>query len=502
MARTLGAAQFGAFSLAYVTYAFALNASRGLATDPLMVRFSGTDLPTWRRAVASCTGTAAVVGLVAGACVLAAAALLGGTTRAAFFALGLTLPGLLLQDSWRYSFFALGRGSQAFLNDMVWASALVPALVFLRVTGHANVFWFVFAWGAAAAVAAAVGPLQARVIPRLSRHEEWVSRHRDLGPRYLAENTANSGSNQLRTYGVGLILGLAAVGYVQAAITLMGPFMVIFFGMSLVTVPEAARILRGSPRHLPLFCLLVSGGLALLGLAWGVALLVALPQGLGALAAGPDMAASLPAGAAAHDFRRRRVRHCWRHCGPARPGSRAAQPARDGPRVGRLCRLWPGGGRYRRSRRDDAGCRSCDMDRRAAVVVGAARGRCTSPARCVHVTFSGLTVRPRAIAGPRRLPGFALAGRWICSPPKAVGSAALWRPCPRRPLAAQPATPLAGKLRPRRQLEPRYVRIPDCPRSAAVTAGRAAPPGSTIARSRRESLGLMQARCMSLCARR
>ena len=44
IARTLGAVQYGAFSLAYVTYAFALNASRGLATDPLLVRFSGTDL--------------------------------------------------------------------------------------------------------------------------------------------------------------------------------------------------------------------------------------------------------------------------------------------------------------------------------------------------------------------------------------------------------------------------------------------------------------------------
>jgi O-antigen/teichoic acid export membrane protein len=39
IARELGATQYGAFSLAYVTYAFALNASRGLATDPLMVRF-------------------------------------------------------------------------------------------------------------------------------------------------------------------------------------------------------------------------------------------------------------------------------------------------------------------------------------------------------------------------------------------------------------------------------------------------------------------------------
>ena len=99
---------------------------------------------------------------------LTAAALLDGTVRGAFLALGLTLPGLLLQDSWRYSFFALGRGSQAFLNDTIWAVALLPALVFLRVTGHADVFWFVFAWGAAAAVGAAAGPLQARVVPRLS----------------------------------------------------------------------------------------------------------------------------------------------------------------------------------------------------------------------------------------------------------------------------------------------------------------------------------------------
>src|SRR5271169_5647008 len=70
IARTLGAVQYGAFALAYVTYGFALNASRGLGTDPLLVRFSGTDLPTWKRAVARCTGTATVMGLVMGAIAL------------------------------------------------------------------------------------------------------------------------------------------------------------------------------------------------------------------------------------------------------------------------------------------------------------------------------------------------------------------------------------------------------------------------------------------------
>ena len=281
IARELGAVQYGAFGLAYVTYGFALNASRGLATDPLLVRFSGMNIPVWRRAVRSCTGTAAIVGLALGACVLGAAALLNGTTRLAFIALGLTLPGLLLQDSWRYAFFALGRGSQALLNDVIWAVAMVPALVVLKLTGHANVFWFVFAWGAAATAAAAIGPLQARVVPGLSRAAGWLWRQRDLGPRYLAEGTSNSGAVQLRTYGLGFILGLMPLGYLLAANTLMGPLQILIYGMGLVALPEAARILRRSPQHMPVFCGLLSAGLVLLGFVWGIALLVALPRGLG-----------------------------------------------------------------------------------------------------------------------------------------------------------------------------------------------------------------------------
>src|SRR5262245_1088601 len=286
VARTLGAEQFGAFSLAYVTYAFALTASRGLATDPLMVRFGGADPPTWRRAIVGCTGTAAAVGLAAGACVLAAAAVTHGPARQAFLALGLMLPALLLQDSWRYAFFVAGRGGQSFLNDVVWASALLPALVLVHVTGRENVFWFVFAWGTAAAIAAVVGVLQAGVLPRLSASREWLSQHRDLGLRYFAEGTSSSAANQMRTYGIGLILGLAAVGYMQAAYTLMGPLMVALFGTMAVVVPEATRVLRSSPQRLPRFCLIYGCTLAAAALGWGLVLMVALPRGLGDLALG------------------------------------------------------------------------------------------------------------------------------------------------------------------------------------------------------------------------
>jgi O-antigen/teichoic acid export membrane protein/capsular polysaccharide biosynthesis protein len=286
IARELGASKFGAFSLAYVTYSFALNASRGLATDPLLVRFSHTDAGTWRRAVANCTGTAVITGLVAGALALVAAQALSGATRLAFLALGITLPLLMLQDSWRYSFFAVGRGRQAFLNDTIWTVALLPALAILRFTHHDDVFFFILAWGLAAAVAALAGPFQARVVPSPSGAVSWMSKHRDLGPRYLAENTSNAGAAQLRTYGIGIIAGLAAVGYVQEAGLLMGPFLVVFMGISAVTVPEAARIVRRSPRYLLLYCLLVGCGLAVLALAWGGALVVALPRGLGNLLLG------------------------------------------------------------------------------------------------------------------------------------------------------------------------------------------------------------------------
>ena len=319
VARMLGAVQFGAFGLAYVTYAFVLNASRGLSTDPLMVRFSGADLPIWRRAVKDCTGTAMCVGLVAGSFVLGIAILLHGATREAFLALGLTLPGLMLQDSWRFSFFALGRGSRAFLNDMVWAVVLVPAMLLLRATGHANVFFCVLAWGGSAAAAAAIGPLQAHVMPKMSRTLSWLSKHRDLGPRYMAEGLSDSVANQLRSYGLGLMLGLAAVGYLQAAITLIGPMTIVFTGTSLVLIPEAARVLRRSPKHLLLFCQLTSVGLAGAGLAYGIVMLVALPKGLGSTLLG----------------------HMWRPTYPLMVPAILVLSARDwGPVQAQVCMPW------------------------------------------------------------------------------------------------------------------------------------------------------------------
>ncbi|MGR6974225.1 hypothetical protein ACU639_32295 [Streptomyces cynarae] len=283
VARSLGVTAFGVFSLAWVTYGVVLNVSRGLSTDPLVVRFSGVPDASWRGAVARSTGTALGVGTAMGAACLVVGLGLGGRLGPAFACLGVMLPGLLLQDAWRFAFFAAGNGRKAFVNDVVWGVALVPAMV--AAARVDTVAAFVLAWGASAAVAAAYGCLQSGIRPRMTEARGWLREQRDLGYRYLVENVSLSGASQLRAYGLGAIVGVGAVGAVRGAELLMGPFLAVLMGLSLVTVPEAARVLRQAPHRLGKFCLLLGGGQAAAALLWGGALLL-LPNRLGDLVLG------------------------------------------------------------------------------------------------------------------------------------------------------------------------------------------------------------------------
>jgi O-antigen/teichoic acid export membrane protein len=279
VARSLGATAFGIFSLTWVTYGVVLNVSRGLATDPLVVRFSGVPTASWRAAVSRTSGTALLVGLVAGGVSLLLGAALGSPVGTAFVALGLVLPALILQDSWRFAFFAAGQGRKAFTNDIVWAATLVPALIVAAES--ASVFRFVLAWGLSGAVAAAYGYVQARLLPQPAGAGMWLRQQRDLAPRYLVENLSISGASQLRMYGLGAIAGLADVGIVRGAELLLGPFLAVLMGLSLAAVSEAVRVLRRSPRRLPLFCLLLGMAQAIAALGWGLTLLFLLPDGIG-----------------------------------------------------------------------------------------------------------------------------------------------------------------------------------------------------------------------------
>ena len=281
VAGSVGVRELGAFAVAFAAYLLALAASRALATDALASWHDTGDIGAWRGAVASATGAAVVVGAVAGAGAVLASLPLSGSTGAALFGLGLTLPGLLLQDSWRSAFLTAGRGAQAFALDLVWALALLAAVALAAVTGHGSVGWLILAWGGSATLAGVAGAVQARLAPRVVWGPGWLRTSREGAARAFTGRLGWGGAGQLRLFGLAAVAGLAATGALWATELLLVPATAAVVGIVSVLGPAAAGELgRWSPRRLGRLCLQLGGLAALAVTAWGV-VLAALPDTVG-----------------------------------------------------------------------------------------------------------------------------------------------------------------------------------------------------------------------------
>lgn len=285
--RGTDAAGFGAFSLAFATYLVALNLSRAVATLPLTIRYSTVTTLVWRDGTAAATGTATALGIAIGlACVLVGLVVPYRPLADAFFGFGLMMPGLLLQDAWRYAFFAAGRGRAALVTDVTWACALVPLFAVIVATRLPIVVWATLAWGGAATAGGLAGIVVARLRPEPRRSKAWWQEHRDIAPRYVGEALVSTIAGQLTPFAVGYVGGLATVGVLRAGEFLLGPFNVLFMGIQLVAVPIGARAYAGRANDLVAFCRLLAVGFGAAAAAWGLAV-VLIPETVGLAIIGP-----------------------------------------------------------------------------------------------------------------------------------------------------------------------------------------------------------------------
>jgi hypothetical protein len=291
VARHVGVRELGAFSLVFTTYLMALGISRSLCSDPMMVRYSAAGEQAWREGAPQATGAAVGFGVAAGLGCLVLGAAVGGQIGTTFAVLGVTLPGLLLQDCWRFAFIASGRSGYAFVNDLIWAAVMFPVLGFALASGRDSLAWFTAAWGVAGCAAALGGVVQAGILPWPWNPLGWWRRHRDLNLRFLGEFGATSGISQLTKYGVGVVDSLATVGVLRAGELLIGPFYIMFMGGNSVVTAEGARILRRSPERLVQLSTLYSTVLAAATVAWGAAVLL-LPPTMGAFVLGSSWPAA------------------------------------------------------------------------------------------------------------------------------------------------------------------------------------------------------------------
>jgi O-antigen/teichoic acid export membrane protein len=283
VARSLDVAAFGAFGVGFVVYLLVLGVERGLVAQPLTIRTSAKH--EQRQDAAQAAGAALALGIVGGLGVVACGLAVRGETGIVLLTLGMFLPGLLLQDAWRFIFFTIAEPWHAAANDLMWLGAQGVLMGGMVMVGQASAATFTAAWAGAALLAGLYGIRQSGLRPDLGGAGDFVARHLDLGGRLTAEFLFQTGSTLLTTLVLGLIVGTAGLGSIRGVQTLFGPFYVLITGLMAAAVPEGSRLLARRSASLARLLRAMSAGLAASAVCWGFALLV-VPDRWGAAALG------------------------------------------------------------------------------------------------------------------------------------------------------------------------------------------------------------------------
>jgi O-antigen/teichoic acid export membrane protein len=280
VARQVTTSGLGAFGLAFTTYTITLGATRALCGEPLTVRFSATHHDDWRRGAADATGMALVLGVLAGVALVVASFLFSGTLGPSLLVLGVCMPGLMVQNTWRNAFFANLRGSYAFANDLVWTIAQLALVAAVLVVGVRSAPAFILAWAGAANVGAVFGIVQSGFLPRPGHARRWLFQHRDLGPRYLVEFIARNAAQSGAMYATAAFAGLGAAGALRGAQVVLGPLNIFNQGVTSPAITESVRMARKSPRRMLHAVTILAVFLVVVFAIWGVGMYM-LPASVG-----------------------------------------------------------------------------------------------------------------------------------------------------------------------------------------------------------------------------
>lgn len=280
IARQVSAEEFGAFATVYIVYVCAQGVNEGFHGEAFAVAYSAADADHRRSmlggAAASALGFGALLGLV---CAVAGV-FVPGPIGDLLPVLGLILPGLFLQDLWRFALFAERRPRAAASNDIVWGGGSTVAVIALAQTSYDTVGWFLAGWGAAGAAAALLGCFQLRVVPRLTSGRRWLPDHAGLGLRYAAEFLLLYGTTQVVVLFLGAVAGLDDVAKVRGAQILFGPIYALFAGVRVAATPLLVRRHADDPGATAALVRWLGAGLGLVTLAWGL-VVCNLPESVG-----------------------------------------------------------------------------------------------------------------------------------------------------------------------------------------------------------------------------
>lgn len=279
---------FGLFALCLAGYFIVLGVTRALTSEVLVLHFASTHHSVWRSNARDVTG--AVIGIGTTVALLGSLATVAGDQSILVLVFAASLPGALLQDCWRFVFFANRQGPSAVVNDAILLTLFAAILGLLRTPSASTV---VGSWGAAAGLSAALGCFQSRMQPNIRGTLRWFRAQRHTCSRFLGEFIASSGVTYLAMFGIAAVAGLATAGSIRAGFLVLGPLNVLELGIALIAVPEGVRLLRVAPHRFTRRTMVLGASLAAAAFVWGGALL-ALPDTVGKALVGSQWSDTRP----------------------------------------------------------------------------------------------------------------------------------------------------------------------------------------------------------------
>lgn len=282
VAASVSARAFGAFALVYAIYNVIVGLNSGLVSIPLIVRYSAAAPAQFLSATRASVGAALALGTLGGIGCLAVAPFTDASISAPLQALGVTLPGLLAQDAWRYSFVTGGRPARAAANDGLWIVLQLIGIGVVLASDSVSALSMVLVWGGSGCIAAAFGCWQTRALPQPSRAIAFLREQRRLTLRYGAEVVIHRSGSWIGVALIGAVGGLQVAGALRAALLLSGgPLNLLFVGATIAIASEGVRLLHRSPGRLPHAMRMLSVASAGLALAWSGGVLL-MPDSVGA----------------------------------------------------------------------------------------------------------------------------------------------------------------------------------------------------------------------------
>ncbi|MEZ0492486.1 hypothetical protein AB2L28_09585 [Kineococcus sp. TBRC 1896] len=283
VAKSVSDGDFGTFAIVFSIFAVAIGFFRALSTSPVAMRFAGADDREFGRVTGSSTGLVLAGSVAVGAGLVATGLLgpFGRVTSDSLVALGVVLPGLLMQDAWRQVLFARLRPAAACVLDGAWGVLQLAAVLVLFLGGVHQVHAYVLAWGGAALVASFVGLAQMRTRPRPVRAIGWLREQSSMTRYLVPEYVLMQSGAQLAVFVVAGVAGTVAAGALRGANMLTVPATILSTGLMSFAVPELARRrARTSQGTWKWAALAISGLVVVTGVVWG-SLFLLLPDSVG-----------------------------------------------------------------------------------------------------------------------------------------------------------------------------------------------------------------------------